>query len=1082
MKSFLAAVIVLAAAVNMWSQIDARILRHPDVSETQITFVYGGDVWVVNKEGGLAVKLSSPQGAEAFPKFSPDGSQIAYTANYEGNYDIYVIPSKGGVPSRITYHGNSDRVLDWYPSGKEILYGSSRESGRERFNQLYKVSVNGGLSEKLPLPYGEFATISDDGDWLAYTNRTRMFRTWKRYRGGMAADIWLFNLKTYEWQEIAKSEANDELPMWHGKKIYFLSDRGNEKRYNIWSYDTQSKQLKQVTEFKDYDVHFPSMGPKELVFEAGGKLWLLDLATDSQREVKVSVITDQLAMMPKKVNVKNYMMSGGIAPDGKRVTVMARGDIFSLPAKDGVVKNLTSTSGVAERFPAWSPNGKYIAYWSDKTGEYELALFDLEKNTEKIMTDMGPGYRYNIFWSPNSEMIAFVDQTMKIWIYNIKTEKLTQVDKAMNLYEGGLNYFNVSWSSDSKWMAYSKDLQSQNSAVFLYDVDNAKLHQVTSGFYSDSFPVFDPDGKYLYLATNRNFSPLYSDFDNTFVYPNSTKLAVIALRKDVSSPLAPKNDVTAVTEEKKEEAKDEKKEEKKDEKKEDKAAESLKIDIDGFESRLVLLPVDAGNIGKLAAVSGKLLFHRAPNSGSESKTRPLKYYDLSEREEKTIMGDVDGFALSANGKKLLVMSKSNLSVIDVAPEQKMKDMVPTSGMEAYIVPKEEWKQIFTDAWRLQRDFFYDKNMHGVDWDGMKERYMKLIDVSSTRLDVDYVIGELIGELNASHTYKGGGDMDYPAYKSVGYLGVDWALDNGAYKIKRIVRGAPWDAEVRSPLDMPGVDVKEGDYVLEVNGVKIDPSKDPYASFQGLGGQTVELTVNSKPTIEGSKKVVVELLNSEFRLRNLEWQENFRKRVEEATGGEIGYIHVRSTGIDGQDELIRQFHGQRDKKGLIIDERFNNGGQIPDRFVELLNRKALAYFATRDGATWQWPPSTVFGPKVMLINGWSGSGGDAFPDYFRKSKIGPLIGMRTWGGLIGLSGTPPLIDGGTVTVPTFRQYDPDGKWFKEGYGVDPDIEVIDDPSMMAKGVDPQLERAITEVMKLLKENPQGTPEHAPYEKR
>lgn len=446
------------------------------------------------------------------------------------------------------------------------------------------------------------------------------------------------------------------------------------------------------------------------------------------------------------------------------------------------------------------------------------------------------------------------------------------------------------------------------------------------------------------------------------------------------------------------------------------------------------------------------------------------------------MGDVDAFALSANGKKLLVMSKSNLSVIDVAPEQKMKDMVPTSGMEAYIVPKEEWKQIFTDAWRLQRDFFYDKNMHGVDWDGMKERYMKLIDVSSTRLDVDYVIGELIGELNASHTYKGGGDMDYPAYKSVGYLGVDWALDNGAYKIKRIVRGAPWDAEVRSPLDMPGVDVKEGDYVLEVNGVKIDPSKDPYASFQGLGGQTVELTVNSKPTIEGSKKVVVELLNSEFRLRNLEWQENFRKRVEEATGGEIGYIHVRSTGIDGQDELIRQFHGQRDKKGLIIDERFNNGGQIPDRFVELLNRKALAYFATRDGATWQWPPSTVFGPKVMLINGWSGSGGDAFPDYFRKSKIGPLIGMRTWGGLIGLSGTPPLIDGGTVTVPTFRQYDPDGKWFKEGYGVDPDIEVIDDPSMMAKGVDPQLERAITEVMKLLKENPQGTPEHAPYEKR
>jgi tricorn protease len=1080
---------LLGSVSTARAQVDARMLQNPDVSQTHIVFSYAGDLWIVAKEGGSAQKLSSPPGQELFPSFSPDGSRIAYSASYHGNLDVYVVPAFGGLPTRVTYHGLSDRVLDWYPDGAKLLFASSMTSGRQRFSQFHRVAATGGLPEPLAVPYGEFAAISADGKSIAYVPRTTAFRTWKRYRGGLAPDILLYDLERNTAQKLTDDPAIDEFPMWHGRKLYFLSDRGANLRANIWVYDLDGKQTKQVTTFSDFDVHFPSSGPSDIVFEAGGALYLLNLADETYKEVSVKVVTDAITMMPGLRNVSDFIDRVSLAPDGKRALVGARGEVFSVPAEKGPVINLTRSSGFAEREPAWSPDGKFAAYWSDASGEYELTVRELAvPGSEKKLTSYGPGFRYRLFWSPDSKMLAFIDQAMRISIYDRVANKTTEVDRCLFLYEDGLEAFAPSWSPDSRWLAYRRDTATQSGTICLFDTQEGKAHQVTSGYYNDAAPSFDPEGKYLYFLTNRSFRPIYSDLDNSFIYANTTHVAAAALNEDVLSPLAPKNDSTMVDDKK--DAGDEKKggdkkgDKKKDDAKDKKADEPkpTRITIEGFESRVVLLPPKAGNFNAVAGVKGKVVFHRRPNTGASDEKQPIVYYDLEEREEKTVVDDSDVFQVSANGEKLLVGKKGAFAVVEIKEDQKMEKTMPTGQLETVVDPRAEWKQIFNDVWRFERDFFYDPAMHGVDWPAMRTRYGKLLDAAVTRWDVNFVIGEMISELNSSHTYRGGGDTEEADEVAVGYLGVDWELANGAYRVKRIIRGAAWDAEARSPLAMPGVKVKEGDYVLAVNGEPIDATKAPWAAFAGLAGQAVTLTVNDKPSLSGARDVLVETLDDETRLRHLAWIESNRKRVDEATGGKIGYVYVPSTGLDGQTELVRQFMAQFDRQGLIIDERFNSGGQIPDRFIELLNRKPLAFWAVRDGQNWQWPPVANFGPKVMLINGWSGSGGDAFPDYFRKAGLGPLIGMRTWGGLIGISGSPSLIDHGRLTVPTFRMYDPDGQWFKEGHGVDPDIEVPEDPAKLAKGVDAQLERAIEEVMKRLASNPPANPKQPAYEKR
>ena len=1071
MKKTLLTITTLICALITNAQINAALFRYPAVSSTQIVFTYANDLWVVPKEGGKALHLSSPAGVEVFPKFSPDGSTIAYTADYDGNNSIYTIPASGGIPSRLTWQGSGERVVDWYPDGKHILFASGRQSGRERFNRFFSISATGGAPEALPLPYAEYGTLSPDGAQLAFTYTSQLGRNWKRYRGGWAGKIHLFHLTGYADENIsAGTDADEELPMWHGKSIFFLSDRGEEKRMNLWEYDIPSKKFTQLTRFTDYDVHFPSLGPDDIVFEQAGALFLYTIATHQYKQVPVQVVTDENALRPTLQPAEKMLANSFISADGKRVLFEARGDIYTVPAENGPVIDLTRTSGIAERFPAWSPDGKYIAYWSDRSGEYELTLLEAGRNTpEKKLTSYGPGFRYNLFWSPDSKKIAFIDKAMKIFIYDRNTDQTTLVDKALQYSDGNLQNFTPNWSPDSRFLTFDRDLDNGHHAVYIYDYTAKQLHQVTSPFYSSSSPVFDPSGKYLFITTNQSFNPLYSDLDNTFIYPNSTKLAAIVLQKSTPSPLYPKNDTTAIKEESAPAAAAS-----------DKKAKppvvpppskpsipATSIDFDGLEARLILLPADAGNYNNLQAIDGKLIFLQPSNTGSESKSQALRFFDLDKRTTKTILADISGYQLAADGKHLLVTKDGAYFIVGADEGQKMEKKLRTAEMQQWVNPREEWRQIFVDAWRIERDYFYDAAMHGVDWNKVRTQYGKLIEEASTREEVDFIIGEMIGELSASHTYHGGGALEDTKRASVGYLGIDWTADGDYYKIKKIIRGAAWDAEVRSPLDQPGVPVKEGDYILAVNGVPLTTKTDPYAVFGNLAGKSVELTYSTSASFSGAHTVIVQTLAAENRLRNLAWIEEKRRRVEEATNGQVGYVYVRSTGVDGQNELIRQFTGQLDKKALIIDERFNDGGQIPDRFIEMLNRKPLAWWATRDGIAWKWPPAGNFGPKVMLINGWSGSGGDAFPDYFRKTGLGPLIGTRTWGGLIGISGAPGLIDGGGITVPTFRMYNPDGTWFKEGHGVDPDILLPEDLTQGAQGKDNQLERAITEITEALK---------------
>ena len=1101
--------------------IDARMLRYPDVSASQIAFVYAGDIWVAPKTGGAAQRLSSPKGEETFPRFSPDGSQIAFSGNYDGNIDIYVVAATGGLPRRLTYHGAPDRMLGWYPDGKSILFATPRTSEKDRFNQLYKISANGGLPEKLPVPYGEFGAISPDGKTLAYIPISVDFRTWKRYRGGMNPALWLFNLETFAAKDITGNEAANSQPMWHGATLYFLSDRDKNKRANIWAYDTKKEKFRQVTAFEDFDIHFPSIGPGDMVFENGGRLYVLNLATETYSEVSIKVLTDRATLKPRLEDVSKAVREPDISPAGKRAVFEARGELFTVPAEHGVVRNLTRSSGVAERFPAWSPDGKSIAYFSDRSGEYQLTLRPADgSGAEQVLTTFGPGFRYRPFWSPDSKKLVFIDQAMRIHLHDIDKKETKEIDRELWMYHDDLGNLKFSWSKDSRWLGYAHELDNEHTAIALYDTKEEKRHLVTSGYYDDDQPVFDPDGKYLYYRSGRSFTPVYSDLDNTWIYPNSYQLVAVTLRKDVPSLLEPRNDDEGdkKPKEKKDKEKDkdldkdkkkpedpdrkkkdepkladkkddkdkdkddskdkskdsedekDKKSDEKDEPKEDKPVKAVEIDLADFERRAVVLPPKPGYFGDLAAVSGKLIFRRLPPAGSDGEKSALVYYEFKKREEKTILEDVDDAILAAKGEKILVRRKTDYAIIEPKDGQKFEKKLPVNSLEMVIDPVAEWEQLFTESWRLERDYFYDPNMHGVDWNAMRQRYGGLIKDAVTRWDVNYVIGELIAELSSSHTYRSGGDLEKDLERGVGYLGADFSLENGAYRIKKILQAAEWDVEARSPLRQPGIEVNEGDYLLAVNGLALDPEQEPYAAFQGLADKPVFLTVNDKPTMEGAREVLVQTLSSEARLRHLAWIEKNRRQVEEASGGKVGYVYVPDTGRHGQSELVRQFRAQYDRQGLIVDERFNSGGQIPDRFVELLGRKVINYWGVRDGQDWPWPRIANSGPKVMLVNGWSGSGGDCFPFYFQKAGLGPLIGTRTWGGLIGISGAPPLIDGGQVTVPTFGIYSTKGEWIIEGHGVDPDIQVVDDPSLMAKGEDPQLSRAIAEVMQALKKNP------------
>jgi tricorn protease-like protein/C-terminal processing protease CtpA/Prc len=1211
----------LATVSSAEDTLDAGLMRMPAVSEKQIAFVYAGDIWIAPKEGGTAIRLSSPRGEESWPRFSPEGRELAFTGNYEGNEDIYIMPVSGGEPRRVTYHGGGDRVVGWWPDGKSIIFASRRDSFSDRVGQFFKINAQGGPAQRLPIPYGEYGSVSPDGKTFAYTMTDTDRASWKRYRGGMAPDVWLFHLDTGAAENITDNPACDSQPMWsRDGKLYFLSDRDEKKRANLWQYDSSKKELRQITKFTDFDVRYPSIGPKEIVFENGGQLHLLDLATEKTHVVKVEVVTDKATLRPRLENVSTRVAHASLSPTGKRVLFEARGDIFSAPAENGITRNLTESQGVAERYPAWSPDGKWIAYFSDRSGEYELTLLPADgKGKEQQVTTLGAGWRYSPTWSPDSKKLVFIDNAMRIWLHDLDTKQTSQIDKQKWMYHGDLERFSVSWSSDSRWIAYAGDTDAQLSAIVLYDTKDGKRHQVTAAYYDDDMPVFDPAGNYLFYRSKRIFQPHYSDFDNSWAYVNSHSLICVTLRKDMPSPLAPKNDEEPYK--KDEPKKEEKKEDKKDtppkstdpakkpedskkseassiagkwqgtvngsprgprqftlvlevapdgavsgtftvadqtgpvtgrydvskkeltltgktgdgpeltfrgtvsgetfnatsqvqgveltltatretaikpvdprvtdtkpedKKPEDKKPDApkpkeVKIDLDGFEGRAVVIPVGSGSIDQLGALPGKVLFRWPPRKGSNNNTAPLSMWDIEARAEKSVVDNLNGYEISADGRKMLIARGGQWSIA-AAGENAGAGKGVTVSLELTVDPVVEWQQMFVDAWRIERDYFYDPHLHMVPWQQMRERYGQMVKSCLTRADVNYVLGELLGELNSSHTYRSGGDLDGGPSRSVGYLGCDFELKDGAYRITRILEVAPWDTGVRSPLREPGISVKEGEYLLAVNGHRLDPAQEPYAAFQGLADKAVLLTLNDKPSMEGSREILVKTIGTESALRHYAWVESNRRRVDEATGGRCGYVYVKNTGVDGQTELYRQWRAQTYKDGIIVDERWNAGGQIPDRFIELLRRPSTNFWGVRDGKDWSTPFVPSPAVRVMLANRWSGSGGDCFPWLFQQNKLGPVIGTRTWGGLIGMTGCPPLVDGGSVTVPTFSIYDKDGKWIIEGHGVDPDIPVVDDPAILAKGTDPQLERAITEIKAGLEKNPPKRPARPAYNDR
>jgi tricorn protease-like protein len=1306
----------------------AGMLRYPDVSKSRIAFVYAGDIWLVPREGGTAQLLASPPGQELFPKFSPDGESIASLGNYEGNRDIYTIPVSGGTATRITYHPSPEVLCDW-AQDNTIVYFMSGLGGLRRQTQLFTISPSGGMPAQLPVPYGANGALSADGTMLAYTPHTTDTRTWKRYRGGMATDIWLLNLKDKSSKKITDWEGTDTLPMWAKDKVYYLSDQGPEHRLNIWVYSTASGKAKQVTRFQDFDVKWPSMGPGpggkgEIVFQNGASLYLLNLDADdaTPKAVKVTIPGDRPAMRAHQVNAAEFISGWSVSPTGKRAAVEARGDLWSLPAEQGSPRDMSRTSGCAERDPSWSPDGRWIAYFCDDTGEYEMYIRQSDGNGPTVQLtkegDAPRAFRYNPTWSPDSKRIAFSDKSGALYVLTLgKADEKGVPTRGTTVLvdtDPWANQIGVSWSHDGKWVTYAKqEEESQQGAIWVCKVDEEKPapKRVTSGFFDDGGPVFDRKGDYIFFVSKRSFSPTYSDLDTTFIYGSSQNLLAVPLRKDIDSPWLPKSDEedwTKLGEKKDEKAEGDKAKdgEKKDGEKpaagakddaisgtwegtatgpdplppggmpytltlklgkdgavtgsitcaiytgnienghwdgatatltfslsvgeetveftlklengqlsgkasgggsefpmsarksgggggdgagtakaSSKKKKDVVIDFDGIEPRVMMLPVASGRFGRLGVNDkNQLLYVRSRGAGSDAEPG-IKLFDLSDekKEEKAVTAG-GGFEVSADGKKILVPRGRSATICNAAAGGGDAKTVVTTGMTQTVNPREEWKQIFTDAWRIERDFFYDPGMHRVDWKAMRERYGKMVDDAASRDDLSFIISEMISELNVGHAYYSGGDIETGPSVSVGMLGCDFELvpasdvAPAAYRISRIYRGAAWDADAVGPLSQPGVTVKEGDYLLAVNGVPVDTSKDPWAAFQGLANRTVTITVNDKPSLDraademahdkgkagekggdakdekpaaegdgkglrlstddelsqppqrrrqrpgnggggggqaggarpespaagedekkgdeekkprkttGLRDVVVQTLGSEDDLRYRAWIEAKRQLVEEKTGGKVGYIYVPDTGQNGQNNLFRQFYGQQGKQALIIDERWNGGGQIPTRFIELLNRPVTNYWARRDGKDWTWPPDSHQGPKCMLINGLAGSGGDAFPSYFKQMKIGKTIGMRTWGGLVGISGNPGLIDGGSITAPTFGFYKTNGTWGIEGHGVDPDIQVVDDPAKMQPSVaepyggDPQLEAAIALMLEEVEKNPYNPPKKPAYPDR
>jgi tricorn protease len=1076
---------VFAILVPLAAQADdvppGGMLQHPTISEDHVAFVYGGDLWLVGRDGGLATPIAGPAGVEQRPRFSPDGETLAFSANYDGGRDLYTVPVSGGTASRVTHHPSGEVLQEWTRDGRLVYFA---RTGFPRGNpQLWTVSAEGGLPEKMVVEHGAMASVSADGRHLAFTPHTRDHRTWKRYRGGMATDIWIYDLREDTAERVTDWEGTDTEPMWVGDKLYYVSDMGDEARWNIWMYDPDSGERSQVTKFRDFDVKNPSHGAGMIVFQLSTGIHVLDPESRDVEQIEVRIPGDRPKLRARAMDVSDQIFGWDVSPTGKRMLVEMRGDIWSIPASKGVPVNLTRSGDQMDRYASWSPDGRWIAWLHDGSGEYEIHLMQSDGAGEvRQLGNWGGPHRMGVSWSPDSETLAYEDNGGRLYLIDVESG-----NRRLVFEEENGNNVRLSWSHDSAWITWSASAPDMlQSAIYLHEVATGETEQVTSGMFNDNSPVFDREGKWLYYTSNRDFSsPTYEDVGTTFVYDNTAVVLMVPLRDDVALPNLPTDEKEEWDDESEEdkadedEVDDEESEGEDDDAEEEDEEEAIVIALEGFEARAMPVGMETGSVFALNVThDGKLIFVQDGD---------VKLFDphAEEPEVKDVISGTRGYSLTADGKKIMVRQGKRFAVVEAAPDQKMDEAVSVEGYEASVDPREEWMQIYTDAWRLMRDFFYDPTMHGTDWDDIHDQYAEMVPHAGTREDINFIIKEMISELNVGHAYLNGGDFEDQPRRNVGMLGVDFEVDKGGLKIAKIYEGAAWDSDARSPLRMASGEVNEGDFLIAVNGVDVDVSADPWSYFVNTAGEVTRLTVSAKPRRDDeAREVLVTPLSSDSRLRYRHWIESNRQYVQEKTDGRVGYIYVPNTGISGQNDLFRQFYGQRHCDALIIDERWNGGGQIPTRFVELLNRPITNYWAVRDGKTrrFPWPPDAHVGPKCMLINGLAGSGGDAFPAYFKGAGLGKLIGERTWGGLVGISGYPPLMDGARIRVPSFAYYDKDGTWGIEGHGVDPDIEVVPNPARLAGGVDEQLDRGIAEMLAEIQANPVVAPPVPDYPDR
>jgi tricorn protease len=1094
------------ASVRAGAQAPATplLLQRPTVSRTQIAFSYGGDIWTVPRAGGAATRLTAAEGNATDPSFSPDGSLIAFTGDYDGNADVYVVAASGGVPHRLTYHPAPDDVVGWTPDGSRILFRSTRNSF-SRYSRLFTVSKDGGPATEVDLPRSYAGSYSPDGKRLAYMPSDPANEIWKRYRGGEASEIWLATMSDASIERVPRDGSNDASPMWIGDAVYFLSDRNGPT--SLFKYDTQSKQVTQVVENHGLDIKSASAGPDAIVYEQFGSLYLFDPGTQKSAHVPVTVTADLPKVRPHFVPAGAFVANAALSPTGARAVFEARGEIISVPAEKGDARNLTNTTGAMERDPAWSPDGRSVAYFSDASGEYALDIQPQAGGVARqIVLGDAPSFYYSPQWSPDSKKISYLDKRLQLWYLDVASGRSVKVDA--DTYEAPWRALDPSWSPDSRWIAYSKVLPNHLRAIFLYSLETGKATQITDGLSDAEFPAFDGGGEYLYFAASTNAGPTVGWIDMTsYDHPVTRSLYVVVLRNDKPSPLVPlsdeeKGDTSAAAAPKRDSGKKGAPTAADSAKHPGGAGTPVRIDLAHIDQRIMALPTGDRRWSALVPGAAGTLFvletvPQPSDSAQENPTNRQTVYkwDLATRKMTKVTEGVSGFGpdgnvddrspttfrVSQDGKKMLYRAQGQWTIAATDGSSRPGEgNLRLDGVQIAVDPRAEWQQMFHEAWRIERDFFYDPHHHGLDLDAAERKYRPYVAGLASHDDLRYLLAEAMGELTVGHLFiYGGGDDEGRHPPPTGLLGADFSVDRGHYRITRIYTGESWNPDLRAPLSQPGVNVAQGDYLLAVNGTDVSPAEDIYKYFQGTAGRSVVLRVSADPSGAGAHDVTVDPIPSERGLRNHAWIDDNRRTVDRLSGGKIGYAYLPNTAGDGYAYFNRYYLAQTQKDGMVLDERFNGGGSIADYMIEVMERKPIFKMMTRDGEDITSPTGAIYGPKVMLINEYAGSGGDALPYMFHETKIGPLVGRRTWGGLVGIYGYPPLMDGMNITAPRIAIYTMRGQFEIENHGVAPDVVEDLDPAGWRAGHDSQLEKAVTIAMDSLAKHPPVVVKRPPY---